>query len=190
MAHVHNVVALGIWIVAVRRAPSNGRSHLWVLGLFTAAAVSFFVLPVDAITTFRGVTLGAQMRALAPVDEPLLGQRIVLFFAFAQSVHYAVWLRAVPDDARHRSGIRGFRSTVRALCDEFGVLIFVGFALLAIGIAAWSLFDVPAARTGYLRIAISHGYLEIATCLLLALEARYVDRSASANAHSYTFSAP
>lgn len=35
-----------------------------------------------------------------PDSWGIFGPRAVVFFAFAQSVHYGVWLRAVPDEAR------------------------------------------------------------------------------------------
>jgi hypothetical protein len=39
-----------------------------------------------------------------------------------------------------------------------------------VGIVGWALHDLIAARTGYLRLAISHGYLELAVATLFLLE--------------------
>ncbi len=175
MAHAHNIVALVMWTLFFRgRSRSAGvgaRRHLWVALLFALLGTLLFVMPLrESADTFAGLTLDVQMRSLSPVVDPELSFRFVLFFAFAQSVHYAVWLRAVPDEARQRAGIRSFASTTRALRADVGPWILGAFVAGFVGIAAWALRDLVAARTGYLRLAISHGYLEIAVAALFLLE--------------------
>lgn len=174
MAHAHNLIALAMWTMFFRakeRARGAGaHRHIVVALLFAALGALLFALPSREITPFAGLTLDVQMRSLSPFTDPELSTRFVLFFAFAQSVHYAVWLRAVPDEARPREGIRSFASTARALRADVGPWVLAAFALLTIGIAAWALRDLVAARTGYLRLAISHGYLEIAVAALFVLE--------------------
>ncbi len=110
------------------------------------------------------------MRSLSPVADPTLGVRFVLAFAFAQSVHYAVWLRVLPEDDRPRPGMRSFASSWKALTADMGLapLAIAGAVIMAL--LAWALRDPAAARDGYLRLAISHGHLELAVIALLLVE--------------------
>ena len=52
------------------------------------------------------------------------------------------------------------------------VLPLVLFSLLAFGIAAWGVVDLTQARMGYLRLAVFHGYLELAVAVLWLIEGR------------------
>ena len=111
-------------------------------------------------------------RALSPIEDPAWSLRLVLAFAFAQSVHYGVWLRLIPDDERPRPGLRSFRSTYRALVQDCGRPLVLGALVLAAVLMAWGLADLEAARTGYLRLALFHGPLELAVIGLLVVERR------------------
>ncbi len=174
MAHAHNLVALAMWTLFFRARSARGgvgaRRHLYVAILFATLGALLFAVPLREIMPFAGLSVDAQARSLSPFTDPELSVRFVLFFAFAQSVHYGVWLRAVPDEARQRAGVRSFASTARALRADVGSWILAAFALAFVGIAAWAARDLVAARTGYLRLAISHGYLEIAVGTLFLLE--------------------
>ena len=46
------------------------------------------------------------------------------------------------------------------------------FALVALGVLAWGLVDLGAARGGYLRLAAFHGYLELAVAARWLVEGR------------------
>ena len=98
------------------------------------------------------------------------GLRLVLLFAFAQAVHYGVWLRLIPEDDRKQPTPRPFVATFRALRQDMGGLVLLVAAMLAAGLAAWAVFDLAEARTGYLRLALFHGYLELAACAILFIQ--------------------
>jgi hypothetical protein len=112
------------------------------------------------------------VKALAPRAPPVLALRLVLTFAFLQSVHYAIWLRLIPEDDRPRAAPRPWRATWRALVEDFGAKPLVIFGVLALGIAAWAVVDLTQARLGYLRLAVFHGYLELAVGALWLIEGR------------------
>ena len=112
------------------------------------------------------------VEALAPTAPQVLALRLVLAFAFLQAVHYGIWLRLVPEDDRPRAAPRPWRATWRALVQDFGVLPLVLFTALAFGIAAWGAVDLTQARVGYLRLAVFHGYLELAVAALWLIEGR------------------
>ena len=178
VAHLHNLVA-----VAVLFAWSPKRSLVSVAPFVLFALASLFILagaamPLVALTHGFGTALGVdadtQMRTLAPFQLWTIGDwpaRLVVFFAFAQSVHYGVWLRVVPDEARKSKTPRSFTMSARALLRDCGPIVVAAAVALSIGLAAWAIFDLASARDGYFRFAIFHGYLEFAAFALFFCEA-------------------
>ncbi len=164
--HAHNVLALAIWWTF---RPRGWRAAL-VLGLIALVTTALLLGLADpVITVLRGweaPSSGASMEAFiestSPVADPELALHLVLVFAFLQSLHYAVWLRLIPDDARRRPAPRPFAESWRALVSDFGVAPLVIIGALALGIAAWGAVDLHGARWGYLRLAAFHGWLELA----------------------------
>jgi hypothetical protein len=175
MAHVHNVVALVLWVAWAPREVRVGW-RLLPLALFGVACALLFSGSFDAALhaplAAKGLTVRETIRALSPVRDATWGGRLVLFFAFSQSVHYAIWLRLVPEEDRPRAGIRSFAASVRALVDDMGWLLPLAACAAAVGLVAWGLFDPRAARLAYLRVALFHGPLEIAVAALLFIERR------------------
>ncbi len=156
--------------------PRRQRWHYLVLALFLSASLAvglglFDPVIATAQPAIAGPT-GAHPFAfyaytLAPFAEPVLATRLVVLFAFSQSVHYAIWLRLVPEDARSRRSPRPFRSSYRALLADLGPAVLILATLAALGIAVWAVIDLASARDGYLRAAIGHGHLELAAGALL-----------------------
>ncbi len=177
VAHGHNLLALAFfWAWRARQH----RYH-WVLvaavfgglALVGSGALDATVGHLVARLTSRSrLGFDSLVRELSPTHRPTLALRLVLAFAFLQSVHYAVWLRLIPEDDRARPGLRSFASSFRALEQDVGRSpIAVGCGAFAI-FSAWALVDVGAARHAYLRVAGTHAYLEFAVFTLLLLEGR------------------
>lgn len=188
MAHVHNVVAVAFflaWPHLVSRERAS-RWHLVPTALFVIATLAIFAGAIDpialgvgevALRDGLGTSLDMHLYSLAPrgldgssvldATGPL-ALRIVLFFAFAQSVHYGAWLRVIPEEDRARATPRTFRASIAALREEGSLPVMLVFAVLALALAIWALVDVYAARIGYLRGALFHGYLELAIVGALA----------------------
>ncbi len=82
-------------------------------------------------------------------------------YAFGRSVHYAIWLRLVPDEDRERSMPRTFRASWRALAVDLGPWLAITAIVAVTAVGSWALFDVRAARAGYLRGVAFHGHLEL-----------------------------
>jgi hypothetical protein len=176
-AHLHNVIAVALWWWAWRAR----HARAWMVPLLAAAGTVALLLgtaePVltalDAWTApWTGGSFTLHAEALAPGAPPVLALRVVLAFAFLQSVHYAVWLRLIPEDDRPRPAPRPWRATWRALVEDFGVVPLGIFVALALGIAVWGVVDLTQARLGYLRLAVFHGYLELAVAALWLIEGR------------------
>ncbi len=174
--HLHNVVALGLWWFL---RPRDGRAAA-VLLLVAVGSMLLLGGAMDPLVTglggwfapATGIDLAGHAQVLVPVRDPVLAQRGLLCFAFLQAVHYAVWLRLVPEDARARPVPRSFRASWLALRADIGSGPLALAAAMAVGIAVWGACDLVAAREGYLRLAAFHGYLEVAVMALLLVEHR------------------
>lgn len=176
LLHLHNFVALALW--ACWR-PRVHRHHLAVLGCFALGSLLIMLGGLDALIEqplARSAPVGLELRhhlaAIAGNLEGPLALRLVLLFAFAQSVHYGVWLRLVPEDDRDRATPRSFRASFRALVDELGPLLPALALLATLALAGWALVDLAAAKSGYLRFAAFHGFLELALLTTLVGEGR------------------
>ena len=172
--HLHNVIALGWWW-ALR--PRTKQAFL-VPAAVLAGTVFILAGGAEAIVTALGSWQAVGSRASftefvessAPGLDSPWALRLVLSFAFLQSVHYAMWLRLVPEDGRTRPAPRPFRATWNALVADFGLPVLVVCIGLSVFIALWGLKDLASARSGYLRLAAFHGYLELAVAALFLVE--------------------
>jgi hypothetical protein len=165
-AHLHNFVAVALYCVWRRR---TGKLHWVPLAAF--AALSIALVAGAATPNVLSFPYDVGM-GLVPMDLAWMGGRLAALYAFAQAVHYAVWLRLVPEEDRARPTPRSFVATWRALVGDVGFVTLVACALAAIVFAAWAFVDVLDARAAYLRAAIFHGHLEIAAGALLLVEGR------------------
>ncbi|HEX3849538.1 MAG TPA: hypothetical protein VHW01_01150 [Polyangiaceae bacterium] len=180
MAHVHNLVALGLWW-----AWHQGRAgaRFIPLALFAACIALLLGGTFDAVfqsavaRSGPGVTLFEMVETLSPVRDLAWGRRFVLVFAFAQSVHYAIWVRLIPEEDRPRPGLRSFDSSFRALIADLGPVLPLGCALCIGALVAWACVEPRAARQAYLQLALFHGPLEIAVVGLLFIERSQLKRT-------------
>lgn len=170
-AHLHNVLAVLLWWSMRPR----DRPFEWAVPLLVAVLSLFFVLgPLPrTFDTFGGViSLPSLVQSLAPGDAPESALRFVLLFAFGQSVHYALWLRAIPEDTRQRDAPRSHASSYRALRAEIGASAIMAAASITLALVVWSSMDLEGARDAYLRLALFHGPLEVALLGLAFAEGR------------------
>ena len=171
--HLHNFGAVAFWWLW---RPRRGRLH-WLpvalLGLATALLLSTAGLEfVGARFEWAapGDSADRQLWRLAPGLDPMLGMRLVLLFCFMQSVHYALWMQMIPDEARQRDTVMSFRASARDLEHDLGRTTLVVLAVLSLGLAAWACWDLLEANRGYFRVARFHGLLELMAAVVLLLE--------------------
>lgn len=174
-AHLHNLVAVVIWWAW---RPRKTRLHLVPIALF-ALGVSALLLgaaaPMLAWTggleaPWTGLGLRYLCWTLSPAPKDPFAVRLVVLYAFAQAVHYVVWLRLMPEDDRPSKTPRSYRQTFHALGKDLGGVILWLSVLGALGLAGYAFFGPAAARDGYLRLAFFHGHLELAAGALLWAE--------------------
>ena len=164
--HAHNVVAVLLWWSLTSRTKSMALVPLLAVG----GAIAILAGALDPLVTWSGgwtapwtgTTFTEFVESITPNLDPTLAGRLVLSFCFLQSVHYAVWLRLVPDDARPRPAPRTFAASWDALVADFGLAPLLVFVALSLGLAVWGAVSLPGARLGYLQLAAFHGYLELA----------------------------
>ncbi len=170
--HAHNLVALALWW---SWRPASGGWRIWVpLSFLAAGAALWFgwIEPSAGVTSWAPRGMGGEyhLGQLAPELAEPWALRLVLLFAFAQAVHYGVWLRLIPEDDRAQPTPRTFGASFRALEKDFGSLLLWMSAVLMLGLAIWATMDLIGARSSYLRMALFHGFLELAAAALLFVE--------------------
>lgn len=177
-AHFHNFVAIAFfWAWRPRRSSAL---HFVPIVMFLALAAVIALGGLDSLVqalhgyegTVGRTGIAWNLALYSPGLPSPWAARLVLLFAFAQSAHYGVWLRLVPEDDRDRETPRTWVSSFAALRKDLGLVLTLGLGLLAFGVAVWAIVDLYEARMGYLRMVLFHGYLEMAALALLFVEAR------------------
>jgi hypothetical protein len=179
LVHLHNLVAVLLWW---RWRDGPARLRLLPVAAFVAGSLLIACGGLDlglgllAAGPLAG-DLHRHMHSLAPGLDGVLGLRVVLLFCFAQSVHYVIWLRLVPEDDRARPTPRSFHASWRALVDELGLVLPCVAIVLALALAGWAVADLGAARLGYLRAAEFHVFLELALLGQLVIRPRTIQEN-------------
>jgi hypothetical protein len=197
-AHAHNFVALGLFF-AWRERKSHW--HWLPVAVFAiGCAAILFGLGETTLAATRGLEISAdttdlywQLAVYAPGAGMIWGTRLVLLFAFAQAMHYGVWLRLLPEEDRARATPRTFSASFAALREDWGRTGTILVGLVTVVLAVWAVHDLYAARMGYLRLVLFHGYFELAAVVLLWTEGRpfrSVDAPSSVASTSWKSPAP
>ena len=155
-AHAHNFIAVALWWFW---RPRVQLIHAVVPVLFVLASLTIvfgWLHPAAAGLTWAPLGMQADYHLgwLAPGMTEPWALRFVILFAFAQAVHYGVWLRLIPEEDRAQSTPRTFRASFRALRADMGPWLLAGALLFALGIAVWATVDLLEARATYLRASI------------------------------------
>lgn len=153
LAHAHNLVAFAVF---AGRARNRGGLAATVVCYLAAWAV---VLLAPGSGADGDVALGLRWSALtgdlAPGLDGAFADRLVRSFAFAQAVHYGLWTWTLP---------RARGTTLQTELGTRGLLVCIALSLL---VPVLALQDPVAVRTGYLSLAIAHGWFELAALAFL-----------------------
>jgi len=172
----HNWVAFGHWFFAAKDFKNRAVAfsalvifaliHLVVMLGFFDASISF-----PEINFLSDQSFGVRGWVLAPwTSDPMIWNRIIVLYTFGLSVHYFIWLRAIPQCLDEKSVPNSFRNSLQQLRKDCGpktttVLLIVG---AVVGLAMW--FHTALAGRIYFGIAMLHGWLEF-VFLMMALGA-------------------
>lgn len=169
---LHNWVAFGYWFAACKNR--RERKVLWLaLGVFSGLTFLIFTGSLDWIYKFY--TPASQIE-WAHLNYAEMGQSILPFtddyktwfhcivaYAFGQSIHYFIWLKAIPEQAHISENPTSFKTSYELLKREFGPHTTLAFILVSLAIpSAWLLVHYPFARILYFALASTHGFIELA----------------------------
>ncbi|HEY6722871.1 MAG TPA: hypothetical protein VI197_02535 [Polyangiaceae bacterium] len=162
-AHAHNVIGLGVWYALFRPRRSSSLLPLAWIALLTVAIYAAGGSIPERVGWPEWFELHVQAASqwLAPGLPPAHQRGLVLSYAFLQSVHYAVWLLFIPQDAAKSAGSPTFCSSLRSAWRDFRPL---GLALIAIGmlvVLGAACVDPLTTSAVYLFVTPFHGYLEV-----------------------------
>jgi hypothetical protein len=174
ISHLHNLVAIGIAFLVFAPKARDGAIptvlYLALSALLLFGALDPILFRSTALSTgWLDATAAAAQYAPAETDARL-AFRLLAWFVFSQSVHYTLWLRAIPDAARESKATRGFRSSLRALTADVGLPLVLLALVLWLGLLGYAMLGPEAARITYLGIAFFHGYMEFAILALAIAE--------------------
>lgn len=167
----HNFVGFFHWIVGAR----TSRDRSVAFGALLAFSLVHLLIFQSAIYqgnwSLAGISiwdLGGQIFPSSGI-APRLWSSAVIAYAFGQSVHYFVWLRAIPEQQLAHNPPSSFRQSYYWLESDLGVR----GARWAVGIVlalslVWVLPRFSEARLAYLAIASFHGYAELAGLFLVS----------------------
>jgi hypothetical protein len=178
LAHLHAVGALVFFAVEARRRQLPTWPLLCGAGAFTIAAATGFLDGAMATTWFapRGAgasivaeALGSGFREPSGVLEPTLFHRVLFLYAFGQSLHFATWLRLVPELDRRARAPKPLRHALADLRVDFGrwttpllwltaaavVLIFLGGGVARNAYFALTYFHVGLEAAALARTGLS-----------------------------------
>jgi hypothetical protein len=186
-AHVHNVLAIGLWVFLFRARRRFALPAAALLAVASALLLSGVALPWVRLDGPGAARLVDESVFAWPAWMP---QRTALalgvVFVMLQSVHYSVWLAFIPQDDLRGEGTLSFRMSLRALKRDFPAPLLAVIVVLAAAVLGASLLEVHRTRQLYMSLATFHGYLELtaATFLLVRGKERTCSPPATGSQHS------
>ncbi len=158
----HNWVAFFSWVRAAR-GPGR-RLALSCTAIFGLIHVVVFAGWADFLMMPNLAVLEASVRETSTVlspwtPDPAVGYRAVVLYTFGLSLHYFVWLKALPE-CRLRVPL-SWRRSFETLARDFG-RTGLGIATLVVGAGlAVSCYRPSLGARIYFEIATLHGWLEV-----------------------------
>lgn len=167
LAHAHNLVALALWVFGFSRQPRAAK--LLALG-FVGVGALLLLTPLawfgfkHGLRECWGLSALQAAATLAPgIQSTTLALGLIASFAFLQSLHYAVWLHAVPQEETRGNATLSFRMSARQLRRELGSWGLGAAAALTVAVPVLACCgSVVGAKDLYLSLSAFHAYLELA----------------------------
>ena len=160
LAHVHNLVAVLLWLLLFKRRAGLRLALAPVPGIALVGA-ALLVHPPAGGPAF-GLSLDGAAAMLAPGLTPALGRGVAALYVFLQGVHYAVWLGWIPEEAIRGESTLSFRMSVRSLIRDVGPTWLAVASACTLGLLAAACIALHPTRAFYLSTAAFHAHLELA----------------------------
>jgi hypothetical protein len=162
-AHLHNVVAIALWLYLFR---ARRRFALPALALLVGCAALLLSGAAFPWVRFAGPGVARLVDEAVFAWPAWMPQRTALglglLYVMLQAIHYTVWLAFIPQDDTRAEGTLSFRMSLRALARDFPAPWLAAIVALAAVVLGASLLDPQRTRQLYLSLATFHGYLELA----------------------------
>ena len=170
LGHAHNLAAIAIWLLVFR--PRLRTAWLPVLLIFlggaclASGALYGFTIRHGILSAF-GLHLFVAADWLAPGVPDPQAVGLASSFAFLQSVHYGIWLWAIPQDEAKTDRMPTFRMTWRALRRDFHPVGLALVSLIVVLVIAAGASNPIRTQMLILSLGGFHAWLELATLALL-----------------------
>ena len=169
---LHNFIAYLYW-VAIARSPEDRKTGALALlgvsvvtGLLLSGAMDSLLVTgsTNSILVASGLSIESLGQSIAPTNsDPTHWARLVAAFAFGQSCHYFVWLKAIPESRQKKrtphTASNCLRSMERELTRDGAHVVLYA---LGISILLWTFVAIPDMRRFYFLAAGFHGLVELA----------------------------
>lgn len=164
---LHNWVAFFYWIKVCRTQARRNVAlfatllflmiHVLVLGGTLDAWIPF----TNGTVHFQGSAENTAWMLASWSSEAVVWYRFLVLYVFGLSIHYFVWLRAIPESRKVSEHPSSFRLIAQDLEASLGKKVLVlTLCLCAGGMILW-FFSMPMGARIYFEIAILHGSLEL-----------------------------
>lgn len=170
----HNWIAFGHWYLAAKDDKNKivvlfatilfALVHIFIFTGFFDAWISFTKISFLSSTSFAasGWTLASWSK------DPLIWDRMIVIYTFGLSMHYYVWMRAIPQSLDQKAVPNSFRRSLEQLrkdCGEYTSVVLFVFALVALGVWLFTSVAGPI----YFGLAMLHGWLEFTFLIVASL---------------------
>lgn len=155
----HNFIAFVYWYLNAQNTKAKSSVILafliLCLSLFGLFILNGPALPSESLQNIHRMLLGG--------DGSSFDTYLIQVFLITQSIHYFIWLKAIPDYASSAKTPGGFSYTFNNLTRSLGkqaprVCIFLGLVMLATA----AFFGLEGFRRFYICLSAYHGIFEIA----------------------------
>jgi hypothetical protein len=163
LLHAHNCVPILVWLFWRRRSTATS---IAVPMIFGVAATLILAGGLDGFPLHT--PLRDEVFSLSKIADAVGGgapgawrRRWLFFFGFSQAVHYSIWLRLIPEEARARETPRSFAASWAACTVDFGrpTAVFMVVATLGVPMLALA-FGAVRVRSLYVTLSEFHATLE------------------------------
>lgn len=167
MLILHNWIAFLFWI-KVSTSPSRkitavGATVLFLLihMLVLGGRFDALIPGSKSIVDFPGGTETTGWYLASWSSDPIVWYRLLVLYTFGLSVHYFVWLRAIPESKSGFEHPSSCRLILQNLRKELGERVLLLCTLFVIGaLIVWGI-SFPLGNRLYFELAILHGSIEI-----------------------------